>query len=538
MKKSWADLVTEVAPPPLATGGETAGNRDGRSVSLSSSPDTSTSRIVATASTSISVSEYCNLSKAVLQQLLAGELQDDYEVRGIQNPRNLCFRNATIQCLMALPAFRELLLQMFDTVPKDKRALPVWSEIQSIALLFRSRRANPASHIPAPPPKPSPQHVSPSSDASSSIPLTLDSDEDWVVAGSKKKGKAKDCSGSGAGGKSGKNFEVFKTDIVLHSDKVMPNLMAAFTAKMKILRRSTSWGSESQQTPGGGLISGQEDAMEFMTFLLDSIHEEMLSEASSAGDDGVDDAVMGLKTTELVDDDDVGGWEEVASSRISRIGSRAKTSVDEESRKLAISATGATPISRLFHGILRSDFKQQGKTISATFQRFHCLTLECRDFGFIGTKMVVKSIPSLEKAMDIFFSPEKITDSNSIKCLSLDVLPPILMIQFNRFTFDPIRGTAVKIEADISYPPQLQLSDSYLTADLKMRQGGVIPQYSLVAVALHIGNRATGGHYMAMCKGSHGRWMLFDDTKVQQTTEGEALKATKQAYLLYYTKKR
>ena len=185
---------------------------------------------------------------------------------------------------------------------------------------------------------------------------------------------------------------------------------------MRRLRSSTSGGSESPRpTVVGGVISAQEDAMEFMTFVLDAIHEEMLpytsALSSSSGDSDGTYSVTAAMTAARVADEDGGGWEEVSSSRIA---SRGKTNVDEESRRSALAATESTPISRLCHGILRSEYKQQGKTISATFQRFHCLTLECRDFGFVGTKSVVKPIPSLEKAMEVFFSPEKITDSNSV----------------------------------------------------------------------------------------------------------------------------
>merc|ERR1711991_742071 len=125
--------------------------------------------------------------------------------------------------------------------------------------------------------------------------------------------------------------------------------------------------------------------------------------------------------------------------------------------------TASTPISRLFHGTIRSEFKQQGKMLSATFQRFHCLTLEIRDFS--DPK---KSISTTEKALDMYFEPERIEDANALKVASLDVLPPILVIQFNRFSFDPLLSAPVKIDTDISYPLDLHLSSKYFTADLKM----------------------------------------------------------------------
>merc|ERR1711871_596288 len=200
---------------------------------------------------------------------------------------------------------------------------------------------------------------------------------------------------------------------------------------------------------------------------------------------------------------------------------------------MGMKVTASTPISRLFHGTVRSEFKQKGSMLSVTFQRFHCLTLEIRDF-----KRPHYFRSSIEEALDAFFKPEHIQDSNAVKCANLDVLPPVLVLQFNRFTFDPYEGTPIKIDADVTYPMDLKLSSMYCTADLKIKLNEKQPMYSLCAVVMHHGNHATGGHYTVFAKTSVGAlaWRRIDDTRVTAVSEEDVLSARKSAYLLFYSK--
>ena len=171
--------------------------------------------------------------------------------------------------------------------------------------------------------------------------------------------------------------------------------------------------------------------------------------------------------------------------------------------------------------------------LSVTFQRFHCLTLEIRDFSRPNY-----FISSTEKALDAFFNPEHISDTNAVKCANLDVLPPVLVLQFNRFTFDFYKGTAIKIEADVTYPIELHLSSRYFTSDLKIKLGDKQPNYSLCAVVMHHGNHATGGHYTMYARNNVGplTWRRIDDTRVASVSQEEVLSAKKSAYLLFYCK--
>ena len=118
--------------------------------------------------------------------------------------------------------------------------------------------------------------------------------------------------------------------------------------------------------------------MEFLTFLLDSIHEELMmltpsssTLSSSTGGpvgtywkyrnvilfDFFFDFITFCFIVSLSDDSVELGWEEVTKGK-------ARKSVNEQSRQTAIQESAASPISSLFHGIVRSELKQQGKVAS------------------------------------------------------------------------------------------------------------------------------------------------------------------------------
>jgi hypothetical protein len=135
--------------------------------------------------------------------------------------------------------------------------------------------------------------------------------------------------------------------------------------------------------------SSQADAMEFFTYLLDRLHEEMLSgqealEVPFNRDDEFSVPCVGAEEE----------WEEVG-----RAG--AVNHVDQVSRKNAVMLNNSTIISSIFHGTLRSEVKYPNKkATSISFQRFHCLSLDLT--------LPSPSTPSLDlqTAMDAYFTEE------------------------------------------------------------------------------------------------------------------------------------
>jgi ubiquitin C-terminal hydrolase len=92
-------------------------------------------------------------------------------------------------------------------------------------------------------------------------------------------------------------------------------------------------------------MHGQADAMEFFTFLLDHLHEEMrsLTDTAKRSEDGLI-PTDGLPLQDA--DDDGGGWNEVCRGGV-------QSKIDEVSRVSAKVVNATTPISRVFHGTMR-----------------------------------------------------------------------------------------------------------------------------------------------------------------------------------------
>ena len=132
--------------------------------------------------------------------------------------------------------------------------------------------------------------------------------------------------------------------------------------------------------------------MEFYTFLLDSLHEEMRGVDCTAWLKSchVTDAFSG----QVIDtNNDEGGWEEVGKGKI-------KVSIDEnQSQQVATEVIQSSVISQTFHGSLRSTVMyERKKSTSVTYQRFHCLQLDVRGLS--------SNVVSLPDALLSYFSEE------------------------------------------------------------------------------------------------------------------------------------
>ena len=120
------------------------------------------------------------------------------------------------------------------------------------------------------------------------------------------------------------------------------------------------------------------------------------------------------------------------------------------------------------------------------------------------------------------------------KSVLLEHVPPVLVLQLKRFSFDALQRTPVKIDARVHYPKRLTLAPQHLSSDLQDQVGGAV-QYELRAAVLHHGAAATGGHYTCVCRDDFAQWRHFDDAKVSAVSEEQALGHGSRVYLLLYT---
>jgi ubiquitin C-terminal hydrolase len=143
----------------------------------------------------------------------------------------------------------------------------------------------------------------------------------------------------------------------IHPDRFFVSSIAEFTS----LRQAQGSSMASMLTASGA--PSQEDAMEFFTFMLDRYHDILSRHVpSSSIDSSPKDAVS------KEEDEWLTAGKGVNMSRVV---------VNLQSKQEAVKAHQASIISRLFHGILRSEvIYAHRKTSSTTYQLFHAIPLE------------------------------------------------------------------------------------------------------------------------------------------------------------------
>lgn len=329
----------------------------------------------------------------------------------------------------------------------------------------------------------------------------------------------------------------------------------------------------------------QEDAEEFLGYLMDGLHEEFVSSiedlsmdevqkfANSMHDESIAEKIVytvksikeskgkGCGTEIQGEGEDGEGWNEVGSHR-----------------KIAVKRSFVfkpSPIALLFGGQFRSILQISGSKKSS-------ITLD--PFMHIQLDISSSDITDLEGAFKKFSEVEEISYGNQTakKQNLIDKIPEILIIHLKRFSFvmpedseddnnryeivsskqkrrkhsqqasiheEPSmeyskkqsEGKIEKIMKCIAYPHHLKLPSSCISATVNDE-----PTYKLVGVIYHHGRSAEGGHYTADVREPSGRWVRIDDTQVTQITDAEVIEnglpggnlanKNKSAYLLMYQK--
>jgi len=274
----------------------------------------------------------------------------------------------------------------------------------------------------------------------------------------------------------------------------------------------------------------QQDAQEFLTYVLDLMHEEFLLFHRNKEPAKVSD-----KNEE---------WEEV--------GKKNKSSI-----VLTNDAYAQSVISHTFGGKQRSSVRKQsqGSKPSVTIQPFYCLHLDIDK----------PHILSLEDALDTYMEPEKLegytcdvrgVEVQAFKHTSLEALPRVLIIHFKRFAFDVSQPR--KLDKFVRFPQKLSIKKPFLSnANVASDDKRL---YSLYAVVEHRGKVAVKGHYTCDIninigsvkpqappttpsksekdksekpdKAEKSEWLNFDDHNVSRVPLRDV--QNRQAYLLFY----
>merc|ERR550519_989737 len=272
----------------------------------------------------------------------------------------------------------------------------------------------------------------------------------------------------------------------------------------------------------------QEDAEEFLTCLLNGLSDEMteqikLVEPESKEEEGEIDG--GEDGAGGEGDEEEDGWQEV--------GAKGKSCV---TRRVAGTSLPATPIQALALGMCRSCVKVEGKDSSATLQPFYTLQLDIQDASIASvTDALLANFAS--EQLDGFVCGKTKQEVEATRSLSLEELPPVLILHLKRFVYDAATGGVQKVMKAVNFGVELEINKAMLSAECRSATTVRHRQYKLFSVVCHNGREATKGHYVTdVFHPGYNAWLHCDDGIVQPTAEELVLSpsASSTPYILFY----
>ncbi|CAF1202238.1 unnamed protein product [Adineta steineri] len=311
----------------------------------------------------------------------------------------------------------------------------------------------------------------------------------------------------------------------------------------------------------------QQDAQEFMSFLLEEIHKEMKETNGNESNNIIEELFFGkIRSTitclackhevQVINPFSILSLPLVQSRRqftirfieLNRDIGEAIVNVpkDGQVKSLIQAFSEAWPNYSFSRPIIvmtddgQVDLEKPLNQLSTT----EVVLIEQEDWSDIGqvNRFAKKSRPlTLEDCLREFCSIENLEDSylceqetckkrtQATKQLQFYTLPPIIIIQLKRFSHKD--GLRDKIQTFVEYPMEgLDLSNFLLSREEAI--------YDLFAVTKHTGS-IYGGHYIAVAKhkaNGSNLWYKFDDSCVSSFCSSNDI-VSDDAYLLFYIKK-
>lgn len=254
----------------------------------------------------------------------------------------------------------------------------------------------------------------------------------------------------------------------------------------------------------------QQDAEEFLGFLLEALHDECafvmrhLPESSNTSTAANSSSATPTGVMSPTSTDDVSDWMEV--------GPRQRAAITRSSGH----PTTSSPITKIFGGQLRSEFKVPGAKPSVTFEPYQPLQL---DIGSPEVNTIVDALKHLTHT-ETLHGDFGGRDNKATKQVLIESVPQVLILHLKRFQFDAEGTGTVKIWKKIGYPLDLELPKEIFSRSKRnalVTEGAGVPKYKLIAAVYHHGKNASGGHYTVDVRRQDGReWIRLDDTVIRR----------------------
>lgn len=260
----------------------------------------------------------------------------------------------------------------------------------------------------------------------------------------------------------------------------------------------------------------QQDAQEFLGFLLEGLHDECaqvmraapVSTVSTASNSSLPSPTSSKPTDASEGADD---WLEV--------GPRQRSAVTRSSGH----SSSASPITKIFGGQLRSELRVPGNKNSVTLEPYQPLQL---DIGSPEIRNIIDALKGLTRPEVLhgdFNSPHG-KDVRATKQVLIESVPPVLVLHLKRFQFDAEGyGGTVKIWKKVGYPLEFDFPPEVLSRQARntiLAGSSGAPRYRLIGVVYHHGKNASGGHYTVDVRRQDGReWIRIDDTVIRRVRD-------------------
>ncbi|KAH8357165.1 hypothetical protein KR084_005374 [Drosophila pseudotakahashii] len=312
----------------------------------------------------------------------------------------------------------------------------------------------------------------------------------------------------------------------------------------------------------------QQDAHEFLNFLINHINEIILAERNAGPSNGNPKSNPGGATSAMASS--IASKSSSTSNSNSNSNStsnsngnssnstgslNATTSVLDASGSLTATTTpiisgngtgtgtnGAnsepTWVHEIFQGILTSETRC-----------LNCETVSSKDENFFDLQVDVDQNTSITHCLRCFSNTETLCSDNKFKCdnccsyqeaqkrMRVKKLPMILALHLKRFKYMEQFNRHIKVSHRVVFPLELRL---FNTSDDAVNPDRL---YDLTAVVIHCGSGPNRGHYISIVK-SHGLWLLFDDDmvdKIEASTiedfyglTSDIHKSSETGYILFY----
>ncbi|KAK4236114.1 hypothetical protein C8A03DRAFT_45838 [Achaetomium macrosporum] len=262
----------------------------------------------------------------------------------------------------------------------------------------------------------------------------------------------------------------------------------------------------------------QQDAQEFLGFLLEGLHDEcvqVMRAAPASTASTAPSSSLPSPTSSRANDASEGGddWLEV--------GPRQRAAVTRSSGH----SNALSPITKIFGGQLRSELRVPGNKNSVTLEPYQPLQL---DIGSPEIRNIIDALKGLTRPEVLhgdFNSPHG-KDVRATKQVFIESVPPVLILHLKRFQFDAEgSGGTVKIWKKIGYPLEFEFPREVLSRQTRntiLAENSGAPRYRLIAVVYHHGKNASVGHYTVDVRRQDGKeWIRIDDTVIRRVRDEE-----------------